>query len=53
VRAVDSGYRDYLKEIKAGFYDANEVIIDSKLASLTGLALPPPPNLAWERPVSP
>jgi hypothetical protein len=38
---VNSGYMDYLKEIETGLYDSNEVIIETRLASLKGLPLPP------------
>jgi hypothetical protein len=35
-------YMDYLREIEAGLYDANEVLQEERLAQLQSLPLPPP-----------
>jgi pyruvate-formate lyase-activating enzyme len=41
-RYAEKGYIDYLERIEAGLYDDREELIEKKLASLTGLPLPPP-----------
>ncbi len=39
---VDSGYMDHLRRVEDGLYDANENLIEERLAELKGLPVPRP-----------
>ncbi len=43
IRAVvDSGYLQHLREIESGLYDADETLMEDRLASIKAIPLPPP-----------
>jgi len=41
-RVVDGGYMEHLRRIEVGLYDSGENLIETRLAELDGLPLPPP-----------